>query len=321
MGYCAKYLIETVMCAFTGRVVDFVILQKGLFQGEMEAKGLRFLLNRLKKVVRDQVETICTDRNNSVRKLMREEFPEIIHEYDIWHLAKSLKKRLKKLFKGSKVLFGWMKSIGNHPWWCAQTCGGCAETIVHKWKSLLMHARNIHTDCEHEPIDQRAARKKAWVLEVSDVRKLANFVNDKKLTEDLKHCTQFVHTGNLESVHSKANLYRPKKHYFSYLGMFLRTCLAYIDHNSNLEKNVVSEVSEFSKETGQWMARKVFERNDYTWLKEEAALVLANMRSGDIVTSEEEQIIMMPFILPKNIAPVPKVQLQDMDPKRTNRFD
>jgi len=132
MGYCAKYLIETVMCAYTGRVVDFVIFQKGLYPGGMEAKGLRFLLNRLKLVVGDKVETICTDRNNSVRKLMREEFSEIIHEYDIWHLAKSIKKRMKKLFKGSKVLLSWIKSIGNHLWWCAQTCGGCADTILYK---------------------------------------------------------------------------------------------------------------------------------------------------------------------------------------------
>jgi len=186
---------------------------------------------------------------------------------------------------------------------------------------MLMHVRNNHTQCEHDPLDTNAARKKAWVREVNDIRKIANFVNDKKLTEDLRHCTQYVHTGNLESVHSKANLYRPKKHYFSYLGMFLRTCVAYLDHKSNLEKKVVSEVSEFSKETGQWMARKVFERNDYTWLKEEAALVLEKLHSGEIVTSDEEHKLMMPFILPKNIAPVPKIQLQDMDPKRTTRFD
>lgn len=41
-GYCAKYLIEIVMCATTGRIVDFLIFQKGLDKGEMECKDSGF---------------------------------------------------------------------------------------------------------------------------------------------------------------------------------------------------------------------------------------------------------------------------------------
>jgi hypothetical protein len=70
MGFCAKYLIETIMCATTGKVVDFVILQKGLYAGEMEGKGLRYVLNRLKSSVGDQIGILCTDRNTSVRKIV-----------------------------------------------------------------------------------------------------------------------------------------------------------------------------------------------------------------------------------------------------------
>jgi len=320
-GYSAKYLVETVMCALSGKVIDFVLFQKGLFPGEMEAKALRYLLNRLEDDVLEQVEIICTDRNNCVRKLLREEFPDIDHQYDIWHLAKSLKKRMKLLFKKSKVLLDWVKSVGNHLWWCAQTCGGCADTIIYKWQSLLKHVRNNHENCEHDAIDPEVARKKKWISEPADIRTLSNFISDKKLNEDLKHCTQYVHTGNLESVHSKANVYRPKKYYFSYLGMVLRTILAYLDHNANLNKTLVSEVSEYSKETGQWMARKVYQKNDYTWLKDISKMVLANLKNHHIEITQEEIDLMLPFELPQNIAPTPKVSIDNLNMNRLYRFD
>jgi hypothetical protein len=312
MGFCAKYLIETLMCATTGKIVDFVILQKGLYTGEMEGKGLRYLLNRLKSTIGDKIGIVCTDRNTSVRKIMRTEFPEIDHQFDIWHLAKSLKKRIKLLFKGSSILLSWSKSITNHLWWCSQTCGGCDETLLYKWTSLCQHMMNDHSNCEHELLSDEESKRKAWVLDPSDVKKLRSLVTDKRLLKDLQNCTQYVHTGSLESVHSKANIYRPKKFHFSYQGMVLRTCLAYIDHNSNLNKKVVNEVSEFSKETGQWMARKVYEKNNYQWLKDLAAVVLKNVQNPYINISDDEEKLMFPFTLPKNIAPVPKISIEQL---------
>lgn len=242
-GYCAKYLIETVMCANTGRIIDFIIYQKGIDKGEMESKGLRFLLNRLVKELGKNIGTLCTDRNPSVQKMMRVEFPGISHQYDIWHLAKGLKKKMKKNFIKFPNLLAWSKSISNHLWWCSQTCAGSADNLLAKWRNLLMHLRNQHTHCEHTELAPEESRKKAWILENSDVKKMRSLIEDTRLNNDLKKCTEFVHTGNLESLHSKANIYRPKKYHFSYEGMVLRTCIAYLDHNANLNKAIVSQVN------------------------------------------------------------------------------
>jgi hypothetical protein len=254
-GYSAKYLIETIMDSSTGFIVDFLLYQKGLASGELESKGLRILLNRLKEDVAGKIGILCSDRNLCVQKMMREEFGEIQHQYDCWHMAKSLKKKMKKQFAKATILMSWSKSISNHLWWSAQTCNGNPETLTSKWCNLVKHLQNQHELCEHEELSQEETRKKAWVVDRRDVKKLQAVIEDKRFNKDLKKCSAFVHTGNLESVHSKANIYRPKKYHFTYAGMMVRTCLAYIDHNNNLNKKVVRRVSEYSKETGKFKSQ------------------------------------------------------------------
>jgi hypothetical protein len=331
-GYCAKYLIETVMCASSGKIIDFLIFQKGIDKGEMESKGLRILLNRLVHDVGGKIKTLCSDRNPSVQKMMRLEFPQIDHQYDVWHVAKGLKKKMKKNFASSKNLISWSKSISNHLWWCSQTCGGCSATLLQKWNNLLQHLTNKHSNCEHEELAPEQSRKKAWICEQSEVKKLRSLITDTRFNNDLKKCTQFVHTGNLESLHSKANIYRPKKYHFSYEGMVLRTCIAYIDHNANLNKKMVSQVvknllysklqlnkiylfqvSEFSKETGEWMLRKVYERNNYDWLREMTQQVKLNLRTREKKITDEMRAVLTPFNLPQNIAPLPKKTKEDLN--------
>ena len=40
------------------------------------------------------VEAIATDRYVQVRSLMKRKYPAIKHQFDIWHLGKSIKKKL-----------------------------------------------------------------------------------------------------------------------------------------------------------------------------------------------------------------------------------
>lgn len=59
------------------------------------------------------VTVITTDRSPSVIKEMKDNYPEIEHQFDIWHVAKSVK---KKLFLTSKknyasVLHGWIRTF------------------------------------------------------------------------------------------------------------------------------------------------------------------------------------------------------------------
>lgn len=40
-----------------------------------------------------------SDRHREIRLLLRKEFPTIIHEFDVWHIAKSLTKAIKSTEK------------------------------------------------------------------------------------------------------------------------------------------------------------------------------------------------------------------------------
>ena len=53
----------------------------------MEALGFERALNTLLDVGL-QVEVVATDRSPSVRKMMREQYPDIDHKFDLWHTAK-----------------------------------------------------------------------------------------------------------------------------------------------------------------------------------------------------------------------------------------
>jgi len=134
----------------------------------MELLGFRRCLERLLQagVV---VDTITTDRSPSIRKLMRETYSDIQHQFDPWHVATGklstncnltmlkhppppplsslpslwfyylgLKKKLTAAAKNKKNndLLPWIKAINNHFWWCCQSCGGDAE--VNWWDVFIL---------------------------------------------------------------------------------------------------------------------------------------------------------------------------------------
>ena len=77
--------------------------------------------------------------------MMRDYYPHISHQFDVWHFAKSIKKRLSKLAKkkDKKELNDWIKSIINHFWWCSASCDNNFEILKEKWLSVLYHIRGI----------------------------------------------------------------------------------------------------------------------------------------------------------------------------------
>lgn len=63
---------------------------------------------------------------------------------------------------------------------------------------------------------------------------------DKKILEDLPYLTKICHAGVLEVYYSLYNRWAPKRQYFSYAGMSVRSQLAIMDFNdgSDLEQAV-----------------------------------------------------------------------------------
>ena len=91
-------------------------------------------------------EQITTDRHILIRKYLRDQESGIIHQVDVWHLVKNIKKKLLAANKKSscKIMEKWIKSIGNHLWWACATCEGDPALLHEKWISVMFHIQNKH---------------------------------------------------------------------------------------------------------------------------------------------------------------------------------
>ncbi|XP_064631695.1 uncharacterized protein LOC135489984 [Lineus longissimus] len=289
-GHCAKYCTYSVMDTKTGLIVDFTVKNKAdpsvKNSNAMEPMGLRECLNNLKKWDIN-ISILATDRHTVIRKIMRVEFPEIAHQFDLWHFCKSILKKITKACGKKKPLaplLEWMQSISNHFWWSAESCNGSVDILQEKWKSVINHTANIHSwrdkehfhQCEHPPLSDVDRRQKSWLGVGSQAHDaLVKIVQNKNVRKDLKKCTLFRHTGDLEVYHSLMLKYAPKRQHFSYEGIVCRTQLAAIDHNygsgrqqatTKLDQpryNVVQPKT-FTK-TNKWVAKQVKVAKDHSY--------------------------------------------------------
>ena len=209
-GHSAKYCTYTFLDVQSQKVVDFKVISRPEVSSSntMEIKGFRDALKSIEELG-VTVNTISTDRHPQIVKEMREQNPEKQHQYDPWHVAKSLSKKLSAAAKRKecKGLDEWIQSIVNHFWWSAQTCENNAVVLKEKWMSVIHHVTNRHDwpgnrhyhQCAHEALDTDTQRKKIWLRPGCEAHSaLVKIVKDKRLLKDLEHVTQCIHTTSLE---------------------------------------------------------------------------------------------------------------------------
>ena len=65
-----------------------------------------------------KVKQITTHRHPQIKKYMQEKRKDIIYQFYVWHVAKSIFKKLLKIAKNkvSSDLMPWIASIRNHCW-------------------------------------------------------------------------------------------------------------------------------------------------------------------------------------------------------------
>ena len=275
---------------------------------------------------------ITTDRHTGIRKHLREDESDLDHQFDIWHFVKSVKKKLRAAAKKKtcKILEKWIKSIGNHLWWCCATCGGDVELLREKWISILFHIQNNHRwtghkkfrKCEHPRLTKKQVKAKEWISAKSEAfQALQDIVLDKNLLKDFEHLNQFSHTGTLEVYHSLYNKWAPKRQHFSYAGMVSRTQLAIMDFNagSKLKQAKTKKGEErsnvaWSKITSNWASKPIKEQKSTDYLHE--------MVRETINCVERKEIPEKPNFpdLPKNIAPIPKPDKKTVIENQRSRF-
>ena len=69
------------------------------------------------------VKQLTTDRHMQIPKYLKENEPQIDHQFDNWHFSKNIKSKLIVAAKKSSctALQIWTKFIINHFWWACAT--------------------------------------------------------------------------------------------------------------------------------------------------------------------------------------------------------
>ena len=84
---------------YTGRVIDTVVIPVTEVKNSnaMEKAGFTKILNRL-KIEGVKVDIVSTDKHTQIIKLMRIDpnFNKIKHQFDPWHIVKSICRECKK---------------------------------------------------------------------------------------------------------------------------------------------------------------------------------------------------------------------------------
>lgn len=77
------YLCRLIFCWFVSQVTETSS------SVSMEPVGFKRAVNR----IQDEgikINVVTTDRSPSIRKIMRVDYPDIHHEFDIWHVVKGM---------------------------------------------------------------------------------------------------------------------------------------------------------------------------------------------------------------------------------------
>lgn len=131
----------------------------------MELEGCKRAFAYLHHVAAD-VTMFVSDRHRGIAKWIRECQPNTRHFFDMWHVARSISKKLLKASKEKsyEIIQRWIKGVRNHLYWCVTTTKlGFQEMILAKWCSFMRHVSNKHTDhenplfpkCAHQELPRR----------------------------------------------------------------------------------------------------------------------------------------------------------------------
>ena len=323
-GHCAKYCVYTMLDSASGKILDFMITQRGEFNEELERAGCRELLKKLISKGVDKFNFV-TDRHSGIRKMIAENsmFGKIVHYFDIWHMAKSIGKDLTKLckLKRNAPLLTWVKPIINHFWYSCRNSGGDKTKLIETFHSFLLHITNAHKwtsgafkklkgdnlypqftkvfQCAHAHLKMKKGhiRRGAWLTRSNKAfHEVFKRLTRKKLSDDILHCAHFVHTGSLENYHNVRLKYLPKRIHFTRETTAIRSMLTVIEVNSNIRTEQSTKMyGRWSKHNAEWVLKRGFDTKDYSYRTEIMNEIKKNIVTGNVVRVDMTEYI------PKNL--------------------
>ena len=106
LDHNAKYVTYSLMNQQTNEIVAFAVTQvtEAGNSNRMEKVGFTKALKEVKQK-EICINQLVTDRHTGIRKYMTEEESKITHQFNVWHFAKNIKKKLHAVSKKNLVAF------------------------------------------------------------------------------------------------------------------------------------------------------------------------------------------------------------------------
>ncbi|XP_077551794.1 uncharacterized protein LOC144165999 isoform X2 [Haemaphysalis longicornis] len=185
-----------------------------------------------------EVASLTTDRHAAIKKHMRTKEPDVLHKFDVWHVAKGIKKKLVAVSKRAECaeLQEWVQPVVNHLYWCVAVSKGDGLLLVAMWRSMLNHVVNVHSGhgdayprCVHDGIPDGK-----WLLPgTPSYARLLTIATERTLLKDMEQLSSLGQTYGLESYLSLLIKFAPKSVAFTPEAMRARTELAALHQNEN----------------------------------------------------------------------------------------
>ena len=147
-GHSVKYGSYATMELVANAVLDVQLVQSTSCGGSyhLEKMGLEESVCFLQQEMLE-INTLITDRHRQIARWISDNLPGCRHVYDIWHVAKGLRKKVLNIAKEKECerLKEWIDSIINHLYWCVVSSpSNRPQLVLAKWKSILDHLQNKH---------------------------------------------------------------------------------------------------------------------------------------------------------------------------------
>ncbi|XP_072266660.1 uncharacterized protein [Pyxicephalus adspersus] len=246
-GHSANYCIYNFLDFKSKRIIDFQVeVQTGTSATALRRKSVEIGLDRL---IEDglNIYVLCTDRHQSIRKLLKGKYNSIVHKFDVRYIAKSVGNKILAASRRANCdkLAKWVSPTKNHLCWSASSCLHNPTLLVELWSSIVYHVSNHHhwesghhyKKCHHGPIREDEHRTHCWLEDGSPAHwAFKDIVLNKKLLKDLKQQTFLCHTKDLESFHGTTLKYCSKQNHYCIDEMVAGTQLAALDYNYSLSR-------------------------------------------------------------------------------------
>ncbi|XP_052097349.1 uncharacterized protein LOC127732344 [Mytilus californianus] len=340
-GHCAQYCSYTFMEYTTKKILCITTMDKRSTDRKSTnlekacfLKEMKFFKDKGIKVVE-----VVTDAHVQIASVMKKEFPEIKHSFDVWHGTKNLGKKLTKISqeKENKELLVWIKDIVNHYWHTAEVAT-TSEEFLDVWYGVLHHVVNEHqwfvpfaNCCQHGPLVlEDGTQSKEYLKKGSPPHnELRKIVINKHLVNNIPYYLNCRSTSESENFQNLILMYASKRHSYSPPVYRARNRLAAIDHNAHAEREVMKNRDgslrwqrSYNKKTSRWSVHPVKEEKNYDYIQDLIRQVLCTRIEDGIgmnrrLELEEDD----PRRISAHLAPVPPPPTRDIVATQISRFE